>query len=122
MADILIVDDDPLNRLLLNTILESRDYSIVEASDGKQALAAIEDGPPRMIIMDLNMPGMDGFDFLRLLRSDSRNADIAIVIHTATSTDSALQELLRLYEVADVLPKPFDPQELLRLVADRLGG
>lgn len=117
MTTILIIDDDATNRLLLATILESRGHRVIEAADGVQALAEVAEHEPGLIIMDLHMPRMDGLEFLKTLRSDDRHAASAVFIHTATSTDAALQSLIELYAVDGVLPKPFEPQELLRMVS-----
>jgi CheY-like chemotaxis protein len=117
MNTILVIDDDATNRLLLSTILESRGHRVIEAADGIQALAAVAEHAPSLIIMDLHMPRMDGLEFLKTLRSDDRHATSAVFIHTATSTDAALKSLIELYAVDGVLPKPFEPQELLRMVS-----
>jgi CheY-like chemotaxis protein len=122
MKTILVIDDDATNRLLLSTILEPQGHEIIEAADGIQALEMLTKLAPGLIIMDLHMPRMDGLEFLKTLRSDKRHAKCAVIIHTATSTDAALQSLIELYDVGGVLPKPFESPELLRMVAAAMDG
>jgi CheY-like chemotaxis protein len=116
MATILIVDDDPVNRLLLTTILEHHGHATVQAAGGSEAFAVLEARPPDLIIVDLHMPHMDGFEFLKRLRADVRHKGIAVIVHSATSTSDALEQILDLYAVDGVLAKPSEPHEVMRIV------
>ncbi|HME81440.1 MAG TPA: response regulator [Candidatus Eremiobacteraceae bacterium] len=116
MADILVVDDDPVNRLLLTTILEHHGHVIFEAADGTHALAWLRERSPDLIIVDLNMPHMDGLEFLKVFRADARHAAVTIILHTATTVDDGLRGLLELYAVDGVLAKPCEPHEVVRSV------
>ncbi|HLN46934.1 MAG TPA: response regulator [Magnetospirillaceae bacterium] len=120
MADILVVDDDPINRLLLTTILEHHGHAIFEAADGAHALGWLKERSPDLIIVDLNMPRMDGLEFLKVFRADERHAGVAVVIHTATLVDDGLRALLELYAVAGVLAKPCEPHEVVDSVESAL--
>lgn len=113
MARILIVDDDPTNRLLLMTILEFGGYDLNEAANGAEALLAARRQPPDLIIMDLNMPGMSVTDFLRALREEPDLARVRVALHTATSTTPDLVQFMESVGVETAIPKPSDPQQLL---------
>jgi len=76
---ILVVDDNPDHRKMFRSRLESGGYSVVEASSGKEALAAIEKTRFALMILDLSMPDMDGFDVLRAVRSTRRDLMIIVV-------------------------------------------
>jgi len=116
VANILVVDDDAANRLLLTTILEHHAHAVVECADGASASAALDRRRPDLIIADMQMPGVDGLEFIRLLREDARHDRVAILLHTATAEDDALHNLVRAYRIDGILPKPSEPDQVLRAV------
>lgn len=114
MSRILIVDDHEDIRLLLRIELSGDGHQISEAGDGVQALAALEADPPDLMLLDIMMPILDGWEVLR--RLDGRPAPpILVLTGMATEADRHVGELLELGAL-DVIPKPFDPGWLLRLV------
>ena len=121
MASVLIVDDDPFVRKLIATTLEDvAGFELVEAGDGREAVAVAVRDRPEIVFLDVDMPVLDGFEACRRLRSESQTADATIVMLTAAAGDAAEREA----EIAGAdlfLTKPFSPLELLRLVHD-LGG
>ena len=119
MANILIVDDDPINRLLLATVLIPLGHDIREATDGEQALRSLAASMPDLIVLDLSMPNMGGAAFLRALRRDL-GSDTRVVLSTATRPDAAMHDFVRLFAIADVLEKPSEPSEIVRIVARAL--
>jgi class 3 adenylate cyclase len=108
---VLIVDDEPNNRMLLRDALEVHGYEITEAEDGEQALQMVAQQPPDVILLDVMMPRLDGFEVCRRLKKDARTAPIPILIVTALS-----ERLERMMGVAagasDFLTKPVDLQEV----------
>jgi class 3 adenylate cyclase len=108
---VLVVDDDEANRTLLRDPLEVHGYEIIEAENGEQALQKVEQRPPDVILLDVMMPRMDGFEVCRRLKKDARTAHIPILIVTALS-----ERMERLMGIAagasDFLTKPVDLQEL----------
>src|SRR5712664_1540175 len=84
-ACILVVDDEEQNRTLLKDPLEARGFEVVEAQDGAEALRCIAQRVPDVILLDLMMPGMNGFDLCRQLKNDSRTAPVPILMVTALS-------------------------------------
>lgn len=82
---ILIVDDNALNTRLIQHILTSRGFEVRTASDAPEALALLESYHPRLILMDVQLPGMDGLALTRLLKADPRTSDIQILAVTASA-------------------------------------
>ena len=114
-ALILVVDDEPdilsLNRL----ILEREGWQVITAGDGVDAIQKAIDRTPDLIVLDVMMPRMNGYQVCRLLKSDQQTAAIPIVICTVRSLDS--EKLYAYTSGADhYLTKPFDPSEMVRLV------
>jgi CheY-like chemotaxis protein len=120
VATVLIVDDDPFIRKLVATTLEDvAGFEPAEAADGREALDVAGREPPAIVFLDIDMPGMDGFETCRQLRRDPRTARATIVMLTASAGEEAEREAEE--AGADLfLTKPFSPLELLRLL-DELG-
>jgi CheY-like chemotaxis protein len=118
MPSVLIVDDDPSIRKLVATTLEDvAGFELVEAADGNEALELAREQAPAIVLLDIDMPGMDGLEVCRQLRDHPETADATVVMLTA----AADQEAERAAEEAGAdlfLTKPFSPLELLRLVDD----
>jgi CheY-like chemotaxis protein len=85
MTKVLVADDKATSRELIRTVLESRGYSISEASDGIEALRFARELDPDLIILDLHMPGVDGFGVLAELRRDGKFAATPIMALTASA-------------------------------------
>jgi CheY-like chemotaxis protein len=85
MKRVLIADDKATSRELLRTVLEKDGYSVTEAADGIAALQSARDAPPDLIILDLHMPGLDGFAVVQELRKEAQFAGTPIVALTASA-------------------------------------
>jgi CheY-like chemotaxis protein len=118
MATVLIVDDDPFIRKLVATTLEDvAGFELMEAGDGREALAVAGNTPPELVFLDIDMPEIDGIEACRRLRASAGTAKATIVMLTAAAGDEAEREAEE--AGADLfLTKPFSPLELLRLVHD----
>lgn len=118
---ILVVDDDPhIRRLIAATLEDSGAFSIVEAGDGVEALECAAAQVPEIVILDVDMPRLNGIETARRLRSEPRTAHATIVMLTAASDDGAEKRATE--AGADVFwAKPFSPLDLLELV-DRLAA
>lgn len=112
-AKILVVDDEPVIVKLLTVTLEKRGYDVVSASDGAEALDKVALSPPDLVLLDINMPGMDGFETLERLKSDESTALIPVVMLTGMYKDR--DDRLRCLDLGadDFLTKPFDNEELI---------
>ena len=106
MERILIVDDEAFNRKILADLFKGK-YTVVQAKDGKQALArAMSDTPPNLILLDIMMPGMDGYEVMGQLKNEERTKDIPVIFVTAMDGESDEVAGLKLGAV-DFIPKPF---------------
>jgi CheY-like chemotaxis protein len=122
MATIMIVDDDPSTRDLVNAILSYAGHQLREATDGAEALAQAKAHPPDLVIADMMMPGMGGFEFVHLLRQNPALARTPVVFYTATSYgESDARTLARACGVTQILTKPAESQEILDVVSKSLG-
>ncbi len=110
-ATILIVDDLAANRDTLVELLTADGFRLVEAGDGVHALALAAANPPDLILLDIMMPGMDGLEVCRRLRSDARLAEVPVIM--VTSLDDQASRLAGLEAGADdFISKPFNRAEL----------
>ncbi|HJR79129.1 MAG TPA: response regulator [Anaerolineales bacterium] len=115
MSTILIVDDDPSARETLIAMLESENYRLEIARDGFQTLQIIDHIQPDLILLDVMMPGMDGFEVCRRIRSTPQVAEVPILILTALDDRGSLLQGIE-SGADDFLTKPVDRQELLARV------
>jgi signal transduction histidine kinase len=115
MSTILIVDDDPSARETLIAMLESEEYRLEIAKDGFETLKVIGQLRPDLILLDVMMPGMDGFEVCRRIRATPRVAEVPILILTALDDRGALLQGIE-SGADDFLTKPVDRQELLARV------
>jgi len=118
-STILIVDDIPENLKLLGTVLRKNGYKLLVASSGKQALTTVETKVPDLILLDISMPEMDGYEVCRRLKSENRFADIPIIFLTAKTEIDDIVEGFKLGAV-DYITKPFNPGELIARVKTHL--
>jgi len=122
MARVLVVDDDPDMRLAIASVLKSRSYQVIEASDGFQALRKLKDDKPDIMLLDLLMPGMDGFSVVRELEEsrDQGYPDIPILVISSVREEASQRryelELGRKLAVDDYIEKPIEPFVLLQRV------
>jgi diguanylate cyclase (GGDEF)-like protein len=122
MATILVVDDLLANRALLVAILSFHGHRLIEAEDGREGLAAVRAEHPDLVITDVLMPVMDGFELVRQLRIDPLTCGIPIVFCTAHYGEREARELALSSGVSDVLTKPVDSETLLAVVERALSG
>ncbi|TMB92680.1 MAG: diguanylate cyclase [Chloroflexi bacterium] len=108
---VLVVDDQESNRVLLRKFLTVDGYAVHEASNGEQALHLMREHSPDVVLLDLMMPDMSGYDVLRAKARDSSIAAIPVLMLTAVTQPSVKLEGLEL-GVSDYLTKPFSPPEL----------
>jgi PAS domain S-box-containing protein len=117
MANILLVDDRPQNLMALEAILEPLGQTLVHANSGEEALRRLLEGDYAVILLDVQMPGMDGFETAETIKKRQRTRDIPIIFLTAISKEE--QHVFQGYEVGavDYVFKPFDPVVLRSKVA-----
>ena len=112
---ILAVDDEKHIVRLVQVNLERAGYEVVTASDGKEALQKVEDENPDLVVLDVMMPYMDGFEVLQNLRRNPSTRDIPVIMLTAKAQDA---DVFKGWQsgVDCYLTKPFNPMELLSFV------
>ena len=120
-ATILIVDDTPINLRVIVESLEGQGYQIVVATRGEEALKRANYVKPDLILLDVMMPDLNGFEICRRLKAEQNTAQIPIVMLTALS-DEEHQRKGRECGAADYITKPFDPDVLLAAIKDNAAG
>jgi diguanylate cyclase (GGDEF)-like protein len=112
-AVVLVVDDDEANRQIVSTLLDHHGYRVHEASDGREGLQVALTVRPRLVISDILMPSMDGYEFVRQLRAHPELEKTEVVFYTANYHEREAQKLAQACRVARVLAKPCPPADIL---------
>ncbi len=116
---ILIVDDTTANLHVLLELLEPAGYAVLAARSGEQALSIAAKALPQLVLLDVNMPEMDGYEVCRRLKANPATATIPIVFVTADGRDE-VEVAIREAGGAGVLHKPYDQADLLQMVQAQL--
>jgi two-component system cell cycle response regulator DivK len=109
---ILVVEDQPDNRQIIRDMLAPTDYEIMEAEDGEQALQAVAKWRPDLILMDIQLPVIDGYAATRKIKADPGLRSIPIIAVTSYAL-SGEEKKAREAGCDDYVPKPFSPRQLL---------
>lgn len=119
MKDILIVDDQPMNLRLLTEMLDVSDYSVRAALNGSLALQAVQVKLPDLVLLDIKMPDMDGYEVCTRLKTDERTQDIPIIFLSALDE---VVDKVRAFALGavDYITKPFNTEEVLLRVKNHL--
>jgi len=117
--NVLAVDDIPLNLLLVQKMLSRFNFQMRTAANGQQALDAVAQRKPDLILLDLMMPGIDGFEVIRRMRADPATADIQIVILSALNSN---EDIVKGFNVGanDFIMKPIIMEKLLSCVVTQM--
>ena len=117
--NVLAVDDIPLNLLLVQKMLSRFNFKLRTAANGQLALDAVAQQKPDLILLDLMMPGIDGFEVIRRLREDPKTADIQIVILSALNSN---EDVIKGFNVGanDFIMNPIIMEKLLSCVVNQL--
>jgi two-component system cell cycle response regulator DivK len=116
---ILVVEDQEDNRQILRDLLASADYEIVEAWDGEAALEAVASGKPDLILMDIQLPGLDGYEVTRRIKADPSLRPIPIIAVTSYALGGD-EDKARTAGCDDYVSKPFSPRQLLMKIREYL--
>ena len=118
---VLIVDDNPTNLKLVAYLVKAQGYEVQTAGDADAALASIAEHRPRLILMDLQLPGIDGLELTRRLKADPATHDIKIVAVTAYAMKGDQEKALAA-GCDDYVTKPIDTRALPLVIARHLQG
>ena len=117
---VLIVDDRPTNRRVLVTLLKHCGHRLLEAESGAQALKMARDEKPDLVIADVLMPKMDGYEFVRKLRLDRKIAHTTVVFYAARYIEEESRKLAKACGVHHIIVKPAEPEEVFKIVDEAL--
>ncbi len=118
---ILVADDDPSILRLLQLNFELEGYEVATASDGEEALAQARASSPDVIVLDVMMPGLDGWEVCRRLKEDEALRDVPVVLLTALGQERERRHGLAM-GASEYVQKPFDPDQLVNVVKGTLAG
>ena len=112
---IVVVDDDPATLRIVELLLDRNGYSVKTATSGESALTLLRETVPAAMILDVNMPGMSGFDVCQIIKRDERYEKIPVILLTA---QSAPQDFKTGHDAGAVIymVKPFKPERLLQVI------
>ncbi|SHF15659.1 Response regulator receiver domain-containing protein [Modicisalibacter ilicicola DSM 19980] len=112
MPTVLVVDDEPNIVLSLEFLMQRAGFDVVTAEDGEQALAIVADRAPDLVLLDISLPGISGFDVLERLRADAAHKRLPIIMLTAHGREVEREKGLAL-GADDYITKPFSTQALV---------
>ena len=119
---VLIADDNTDNLYMLETLLKGNGYEVIVAHDGEEALERLKSEGAGLIISDILMPGMDGFQFCRAVRGDERFRDVPFVFYTATYITEKDRDFALGIGADQFIVKPTDPDEFIGIISELLAG
>ena len=119
-AKILVVEDDVANRTLLKDVLNYCGYEVLEARDGKEGISLAREHMPQVILMDMQMPVMDGVEATKILKTDPRTKDLKIIWRTGYAVNADTREFHGVV-FDDYLMKPIDIRQLPNVMKKYLG-
>lgn len=120
MITILVVEDYAPERELLDYLLTHAQYRVIQASNGSEALHMMHSEQPDLIILDLHMPVMDGYELIRRMHADPCIEAIKVIVYTSFTDRSETDDLAGDSIVALILAKPIDPEKISKVVAEVL--
>ncbi|HWL91493.1 MAG TPA: response regulator [Actinomycetota bacterium] len=118
-ARILIVEDHPTMREAMRLVLEGEGFDIDEASDGDQALVAVQEERPDLVLLDMSIPGISGPDVLAAVKNDPATSEVRVIVVTATGEEGRAAAMAG--GADHYFTKPFSPIALLQAVEEVLG-
>ncbi|MEE9152262.1 MAG: response regulator [Thermoplasmata archaeon] len=120
MSKIMVVDDEPPIVILTKAMLEMGGHKIVEAKSGEECLKMLKEEKPDLILLDIMMPGIDGWETCRKIKSDKETKDIPVAMFTVRGSAGSIKKSLEC-GADDHISKPFDMEDLIGTVKRLLG-
>ncbi len=119
MGTILIVEDNPINLELASDILDAQGYKVFQATTGAEAIEIVKRIHPDMVLMDIQLPGLDGLEITRIIKRDPQTKDIIVVALTAHAMKGDRERILEA-GCSGYIPKPINARDLSQEVAKYL--
>ncbi|MGA7911745.1 MAG: response regulator [Candidatus Dormiibacterota bacterium] len=119
LRTVVIADDESTMRLLVHATIDSDDYTVLEATDGAQAWAMIQQTKPSLVLLDVQMPELSGLEVLRLIKADPAHKKTKVILLTSKAQETDIETGL-LAGADFYLTKPFSPLDLLSRVEEAL--
>lgn len=116
---ILVVDDDDMNLRMAEFVLKKENYEVIKAASGEETLSLLENGDVDLVLLDIEMPKMNGIQTLEKIRDDKTFGDVKVMFLTAGEADSIAN--VSTLNVLGYIKKPFMPKDLISQVKDVLG-
>lgn len=112
---VLVVEDDPVIQLLVSEVLRGESYDVWTADDGAEGLALVQEDPPELVVLDVMMPNLNGYEVLEQMRREPPSAEIPVILLTALNSD---EDVARGFAAGanDFIKKPFQTEDLLARV------
>jgi signal transduction histidine kinase/CheY-like chemotaxis protein len=121
MSCILTIDDRPINRQFLVSLLGYGGHTVLEAAGGEEGLEIVRQSHPDLVIADIKMPKMDGYQFVDRLRQEEAIAATPVIFYTASYHEGEARGVAESYGVLDIITKPSEPEAILKKVNKALG-
>ncbi|MDR4505036.1 MAG: response regulator [Candidatus Scalindua sp.] len=117
--NVMVVEDNEKNRKLMRVILKSKGYNVIEATTGEEAISALKKQKPDIILMDIQLPGIDGITLAKQIKEDANTNDIPIIAVTAFAMKGDEQKILS-SGCNGYISKPIDTHELINIMEQYL--
>jgi PAS domain S-box-containing protein len=117
---ILVVDDEENARLMAETVLGSQGYTVTTCSDGQEALNAVRDNPPDLVVTDILMPVMDGFALCRAIKEDTTLCSIPVVFYTATYVSASDEQFAMTLGASRFIIKPLEIDQFIAIINETI--
>lgn len=121
LKNILCIEDEQEMIDLIRLILGQRGYEVTGAAGGKEGLEKLQENPPDLVLLDLMMPDIDGWEVYQQMKAEEKTKDIPVIVVTAKAQNIDKVLGLHIAKVDDYIAKPFSPQDLLKSVEKILG-
>lgn len=115
MATVLVIDDNAMNQTVARLMLEQAGHKAILASSGEEGLAKLKENGADIVLLDIEMPGMNGYQVMEQLRQDPQLRDTRVAFLTGT-VDEEVTEKAAIYGIKDIIEKPFRKEVLLGVV------
>jgi CheY-like chemotaxis protein len=120
MAKILLIDDEPELVIVTKKLLEKEGYTVIVAKDGREGLKILENDLPDLILLDIMMPGEDGWEVCKKIKSNEKTKHIPIAMFTVRVSQDSVKKSIEYAHADAQINKPFDTEELLKVIEELL--